>query len=59
MGKFLNKKELIEKIVSQVDDYDLETLVEACKDMMRANLSKLPIKDLKPLADALNEVNEP
>lgn len=56
MKPFLNKGQLIEKIVSQVDDYDLETLVEACKDLMRANLSKLPIKELKPMADALDEV---
>ena len=42
-----NKKELIEKIVSQVDDYDLETLVECCKDMIRDNLSKKSITALK------------
>lgn len=51
----ISKKALIEKIVSQVDDYDIDTIIEGYKSMMRRNLSKLSVRTLQKEAKLLDE----
>lgn len=40
------KKALIEEIVSEADDYDLDTLLEGFKDFWRDVLAKRTVKQL-------------
>ena len=50
------KAELIEKLVGQVDHYDLETMTELLKECLRANYRKLSIEKLEKEAKEMEDI---
>lgn len=47
MAKYPSKAQMIDEIVQEVADWDLETLTAFAKDVIRGDMEKRPLKEVR------------